>query len=305
MTTQRFEHALTNLPGRKVTVTGTIAMTGLILLCWLGGLAVMGAVNMSLYDATTDLTLGVSRNNELTLAVFVLVLGFGAGLFGVAVVRLGLEKRPLISLFTGAPQFRWSMVLAAFAIVVISSFAVTYLTDSDAAGVFDQRLTDYGLGGFLAVLGLYFVGFSVQSTFEEMFVRGWFTQRFYAHGWSVWVAALASTLIFVALHWSPDIGPTYLVSVLAMGLMFAWSAIRLNGLEFAIGTHVGNNFVVGGLFAGLINGQGYAEQDGAWIGLAIYLVLFVGLVEAFARFPARDGLDRSGLPALPRLSLRA
>jgi uncharacterized protein len=305
MTNARFEHALTNLPGRRVTVVGTIAMTGFILLCWLSGLAVMGAVNMSLYDFTTNLTLEVSRNNELTLAVFLLVLGFGAGLVAVLFVRRGLEKRPLISLVTAASHFRWSTVLAAFAIVVISSFALTYLTDSDASGVFDQRLTDYGLGGFLAVLGLYLVGFSIQSTFEEVFVRGWLTQRFCAHGWSVWVAALASTLIFVALHWSPDIGPTYLASVLAMALMFAWSAIRLNGLEFAIGAHVGNNFVVGGLFAGLINGQGYAEQDGAWIGLAIYLVLFGGLIEAFARFPARDGLARSGLPALPRLSLRA
>ena len=225
-------------------------------------------------------------------------------------VRKLIERRPLTGLVTGQRQFRWTMMLAAFVFVGGLTFASSMVTDADLRASLLDRFTAYGAQVFVFVALAYLAGFAVQGTFEEVFVRGWLTQRLCAHGWSVWVSAVASTLIFVGLHVAPGIGPTYLVLVAAMGLAFAWSAIRLNGLEFAIGAHVANNFVVGGLFAGLISGQGYAEQDGAWLSLVVYLLVFGGVVEVFARvsprfWPDRSDGPRNGPAALPRLSLRA
>jgi hypothetical protein len=310
MTEPRYERLRADTSGPAARVWGTIGLTLLVLVCWLGAVAVATAVLYGILGQITPGQLQVTARNEMLLASLMLGCGFGTGLLVVLLVRKLIERRPLKGLMTGQPRFRWSMMLAAFAFVGSLTLASSLVTDADLRATLGDRFSDYGAPAFGLVILAYLVGFAVQGTFEEVFLRGWLTQRLCAHGWSVWVSAVASTLIFVGLHVAPGIGPTYLALVAAMGLAFAWSAIRLNGLEFAIGAHVANNFVVGGLFAGLISGEGYAEQEGAWISLVLYLLVFGGVVEVFARlsprfWPDRPEGPRRGPAALPRLSLRA
>jgi uncharacterized protein len=310
MTLPRFERLRAETPGPPVTIVGTVGLTLLVLICWLGAVAGGTFIQYWLADLDANSQFELTARNEMLMAGLMLVGGFGTGLLAVLLVRKVLERRPMRGLMTGHPRFRWTMMLAAFALVAGITLTVSLFTEADMRATLNDRLTAYGGIGFALVTLAYLVGFAIQGTFEEVFLRGWMTQRLCAHGWSVWVSALASTAIFVGLHIAPGIGPTYLALVAAMGLAFAWSAIRLNGLEFAIGAHVANNFVVGGLFAGLISGQGYAEQDGAWISLVLYLLVFGGVVEVFARLSPRFWPDRSdgarnGPAGLPRLSLRA
>jgi membrane protease YdiL (CAAX protease family) len=140
----------------------------------------------------------------------------------------------------------------------------------------------FSLQDWLMLALAYGVGAAVQASFEEVFVRGWLLQHIAPmFGHAFW-AILITSLVFCALHYGAPGWFTYALTF-AMGLAFGYSVIRLNGIEAAIGAHVGNNFVsalfVGAMVSG--NPETISVQEGLAYGL--YLVGFLGFVEAWAR----------------------
>lgn len=296
MIEHRFTHVLSNQSERFVgpgPAFATLLLTVLIFGFTLAGIAGFSRLYSHLVQAGA---IGAGMHaREALFVLFTLVLGFGTGFLALIIVRAKVDRAPLRTLFSGAPKFRFGLLAVSFALVVAVAAVAGFWLDADLRNTALERVGSHGPAQFLMLLAIYLFGFSIQSTFEEAFVRGWLIQRLSAHGLAVWLSAGLSTLVFALMHFSGDLQPAYLGLVAVMGLAFAWSAIRLNGLEFSIGAHVGNNFVVGGLFGGLISGSGFEDQDGALISGIVYLVGFGLVVEGFARFwPGRSGLE--GLP---------
>jgi uncharacterized protein len=288
---RRFEQMLRAPSGEQAGWIDTLAMTLVIVVVVFFAIGLFSFALAFAGPQPTDGALVPGMARELALALVVCGAGFGSGLWIVLASRRRREKLPVGTLISAAIPVRWALMLAAFAVMLCFTAGTLWVSDPASREAVLARLGDYGAGLFLVVMAAYLAGFAIQAGFEEIFVRGWLLQRFCAHGLSVWVAALASSLLFVSLHLSPGIGPTYLLLVLVMGLAYAWSAIRLNGLEFAIGAHVANNLAVGGLYGGFASGAGYQEHDNALVAGSLYLLLVVGLVELFARFwPVRAAI---------------
>ncbi|GIU67514.1 CPBP family intramembrane glutamic endopeptidase [Candidatus Phycosocius spiralis] len=219
---------------------------------------------------------------EAALALLVMVGGFAPAYLALIAWRFWGEKRQVLSLFTGQRQFRWGLTLAAGSAMVALSFVSSALVNSDSLDPFSERLVAFSILDWMMLALAYGVGTVVQASFEEVFVRGWLLQHVAPiFGHAFW-AVLITSLVFCALHFGAPGWFTYALTF-AMGLAFGYSVVRLNGLEAAIGAHVGNNFV-SALFGGAMvsgNPETISVQEGLAYGL--YLVGFLGLVEIWAR----------------------
>ncbi len=288
---QQADHFLQVMRGNRSKTWRTIAGGVGIFLVWqiaLGALLIkVPQVNRIYFDKGSFFTV----SDEAIGAFALLVIGFGPPLLALMAWRKFVERAPIKTLFTGAPRFRWPLVIAAAFAVVVLSYAISAAFGQESIGPFEARMARFSLNDWLTLIAVYAAGVFVQSTFEEVLVRGWLLQqlsRFIANGI---VAVLVTSTIFSILHYGHGGWATFVVTFV-MGSAFGYSAWRLNGLEAAIGGHVANNFM-SALLLGTIVGGNPADMDlMQGIAYALYLLGFLGFVEAWARFgpsPARQG----------------
>jgi membrane protease YdiL (CAAX protease family) len=232
-----------------------------------------------------------SASQEARGAFALMVVGFGPAFLALMAWRKFVERAPVKTLFTGAPQFRWALAIAAAFAVVGLSYATSAAFDQESMGPFEARMTQFSASDWLLLAGVYLAGTLVQSTFEEVYIRGWLlqhVQRFIAHGL---ISVFVTAVIFSLLHIGHPGWATYVVTFV-MGLAFGYSAWRLNGLEAAIGGHVANNLMSALLLGTMVGGNPAEMNLAEGLAYALYLLGFLGFVEAWARFgpsPARQG----------------
>jgi membrane protease YdiL (CAAX protease family) len=276
-----------NRSKRWPTIAGGIG----ILLLWQIGCAVLVFTVDPLHRIYFQRSSLITVEDEAIAAFALMVIGFGPPFLALIAWRKFVEQVPIRTLFTGSPQFRWSLAIGAAAAVAVSSFASSALFDQGSLGPFETRMAQFSWQDWLLLTSVYSLGVLVQSTFEEVFVRGWLLQhisRFLAHSF---VAILVTTATFSILHYG-HAGWATMIVTFAIGLVFGYSAWRLNGLEAAIGGHIANNFLSALLLGTLVGGN--PADMGVMEGVAygVYLLGFLGFVEAWARFgpsPARQG----------------
>ena len=106
------------------------------------------------------------------------------------------------------------------------------------------------------------------------------------------VLCLINGVVFSAIHLDPD--PVAFVSRAVSGGIWTWAALRLGGLEFAIGAHLANNLIIA-LFWQPFSQAG-VSQDSAWIDLAPEVLTTVIMLVIVERL-ARRYVDPAELPA--------
>ncbi len=100
----------------------------------------------------------------------------------------------------------------------------------------------------LLLIALLFLPF--QTSFEELFFRGYLMQGSTLLFQSKWGALLFTSLLFGAMHLSnPEIDNfglwVALPQYVFMGLFLGYITLKDNGLELAIGVHAANNIISG------------------------------------------------------------
>ncbi len=285
------DHFLQVMRGNRSKTWRTIAGGVGIFLVWQLSIVILALFYEPLRNMLLIKDPEFSASDEAKGAFALMVGGFAPPFLALMAWRKLVEHEPIKTLFTGAPQFRWTLAIAAALAVVVLSYATSAAFDQESMGPFEARLARFSPNDWLLLAGVYIAGTCVQSTFEEVYIRGWLlqhVQRFIAHGL---VAVLVTAVIFSILHVGHPGWATYVVTFF-MGSAFGYSAWRLNGLEAAIGGHVANNFM-SALLLGTIVGGNPADMDlMQGLAYALYLLGFLGFVEAWARFgpsPARQG----------------
>lgn len=126
-------------------------------------------------------------------------------------------------------------ILGALAPLIARSFgwsgeAPMFLTTVSLS----ERLT-YAVAASIA---LAFPVIAEEAIFRGVLLRilGGLTRR-------VWLIVLLNALLFSAFHTDPD--PVAFVSRMLTGAVWTWSAMRLGGIAFAVGSHLGNNLLFG------------------------------------------------------------
>ncbi|WP_393916213.1 CPBP family intramembrane glutamic endopeptidase [Halostreptopolyspora alba] len=202
----------------------------------------------------------------------------------------------------GRLRWRWMFACAASGVIpLVLSFAVLYvlqwLTGGVSGGITSG--TPGGEQGYALAVGLILLFVPLQSSAEEIALRGFLMQAVGSYGAHAWErggggrlarvlrtplpAIVISGGVFAILH---DYTGWAMVDTAVFGIAMAWLSWYTGGLEAAIGLHVLHNLVVFSLSAAEGTLDGAASGGGSWQGLAattLEVVLYAAFVAWLAR----------------------
>lgn len=185
---------------------------------------------------------GISKN-----LLFTLLLGMFAFTFWVFYMSIKkIQHKNLISVITAFPQIRWNRVLFSFAIwsvVFLMMFVADYVWLSP-----ENYVLNFDVSNFLALLLISIVFLPIQTSFEEIFFRGYLMHGFSLVFKNGLIPLLFTSLLFGLAHINnPETQsfglsimlPYYSLFGMFLGLLALWN----NGLELSIGIHTANNIL--------------------------------------------------------------
>jgi uncharacterized protein len=254
----------------------------IVITLWIGGTGAAIMVFPDLTDAMSGKLIGIPAEREAVIAFGLLHVGFGAGALGLFLAVKFLQGRSAKSAITAAKRFRWGLFFAAGAVAIIVALCISPFTDQRGMEAIQARLAQFSVVDWAFLAVVYGTGVFIQGSWEEVLTRGWLLQQVSLLAKNPWVGVAVSTLVFVAMHIGHPGWATYFTAGL-MGAAFGWSAVRLNGLEAAMGAHVANNFVAGLLSGAFLAGNPAALDLADLAGVAVYVAAFIGFVELWAR----------------------
>lgn len=195
--------------------------------------------------------------------MLVLAASLGAPALGLLLAGAIVYRRPMSSFLWPARPFRPGLLFAGLGVMAVLvlvagligrelGFAVD-MPAFDPAYPLDTRLIYIA-----AAVGLLLIA----AAAEEVVCRGLLLQITAGFTRRAWLLCLLNGLVFSALHLDPD--PVAFVARALSGAVWAWAALRLGGLEFAIGAHWANNLMIalfGEPFSAAAQvGQGYSPE---------------------------------------------
>ncbi len=238
------------------------------------------------------------------LSFALLLFIFSGILFGVIVATKSIHKRPVLSVFTGAPSFRWSHAFRSagiwFALMAVLEIVSFLYAPQDYTYQFQP-------GPFLVVLLICLLVLPLQTTAEEVIMRGYLMQQIGLIARTPWIPVLVTSLLFGFMHGAnPEIEQygmaKSMTMYIAMGLFFGIVTVMDDGLEMPIGMHYINN-----LFAFIIVGYKGSVMEGlpsifvkesenlTWAAVVTNLIIMVVVLLILKRYfhwPAFNQLFR-------------
>jgi len=233
-----------------------------------------------------------------------LVLLYGAVAASLPVVLITvrlIERRPVGTLWSvrGRPRWSWLGVCLCVAVPAVLAMATAMMiigmvTGNGGPAAPVEWVRWDGIGEYLAGLALMLSIVAVQTAAEEVIFRGVLLQaagRFFR---SMWPPVLIQAVVFAAVH---GVGNWWgSLTMLCVGVVLGWLAVRTGGLEAGIALHlVVNVLPIPILFAATgENGSiaaGTAADATAWIaavqpvGAAIYAAAVVYIAARMFRLP--------------------
>lgn len=158
------------------------------------------------------------------------------------------HRLPFKRLLTYAETFAWRRLFAAlFAVIIGYSLisGVEYVLDPSE---YDNVTLHTDWNGFFILLAVTLVFLPIQSASEEILCRGYLNQGLSLITRNPWVAFVITSAFFALLHLAnPEaegqIWP-YMIDTFIFGMAMCWLSYEDQGLESAIGMHIGNNLFV-------------------------------------------------------------
>jgi len=197
---------------------------------------------------------------------------FACALLGLLVGTRWLHGRPVRSLVTSAPPFRYGHLLLGLVLSAGLVGVTAYVMDPAAIKPLNEVPMATLAIGFLGML----IGFSIQAPMEEILFRGYILQVAWRGFRSVWAAAGISALLFSLAHLGYNLESALFSLTSAIGLTVI--VLLLGGLEFSMGAHIGNNLIIAFLFQDLSRANEDATAGIAWDELGANAGVMLALV---------------------------
>lgn len=186
---------------------------------------------------------GRGRLLDESRLLLVLAVSLGAPALGILLAAAIAFGRPVASFLWPGRRFSLAHLAAGFvvmaALVTVAGAVGRSFGMEVRLPVFDPAYPagDRALYALAAISLLL-----VAATAEEVVCRGVLLQVTGAFARQAWVLCVINGLVFSALHLDPD--PVAFAGRALSGVVWAWAALRLGGLEFAIGAHWANNLLI-------------------------------------------------------------
>ena len=176
------------------------------------------------------------------LAFNLLPFAFLLGLLFLLVKKL--HQRSILSLTTSRKKVDWSRVFFSFSLIVIItlvSFGISYYNDPSEV-VLQLDPVKFGI---LVVISLLL--FPFQIGLEEYLFRGYMMQHLGVLLKNRWMPLFITSILFGVFHSAnPEVGEMgYMIMIfyIGTGLLLGIMTLMDDGLELALGFHLGNNLL--------------------------------------------------------------
>jgi uncharacterized protein len=188
----------------------------------------------------------ISPVTGLALMIVPFVLGF----IVLLLLMKPVHERPIISVITGHPAFRWTKFFWGagvwFVLLAIYAFLATITGIQKIELQFDPAT-------FFALTVVSVLLLPLQAGFEEVLFRGYLMQGFAKIFKLRWIPLLLTSLIFGGIHFSnPEVkefgAVTMMPQYIWFGIFFGICTLMDEGLELAWGVHAINNIFLSVLF---------------------------------------------------------
>lgn len=177
-------------------------------------------------------------NLLLNLGPFVILLGI------LILMVVFVHQRSFLSLTTARPKIDFSRIFfSAFLIIglTVALFAVSYYLAPD------EIVWNFNPGKFLLLFVVSLVLFPFQIGYEEYLFRGYLMQQIGILFKNRWFPLILTSILFGILHSAnPEVAEMgYVTMVFYIGFGFLMGVMTLmdDGLELALGFHLGNNLM--------------------------------------------------------------
>jgi membrane protease YdiL (CAAX protease family) len=176
-----------------------------------------------------------------------------------------LHNRPILTLFTTRPEIDFKRILFAFGTWSAFLFFSLFLSKQTGA----ELKWNFSPNTFLMLVGISFFIIPLQTTFEELFFRGYLIQSFGRRFKAPLFPMLMSGVIFGLMHYSnPEVkvlGSAILGYYILIGIFTSLMAVMDEGIELGIGFHAANN-----IFGCLIvtNHWQVFQTDALWMDMS-------------------------------------
>lgn len=209
---------------------------------------------------------------------------------GLMIAGAIFYKFMLASVFTQALRFRWKIFFCGFVLIAVFQGTSVALTVGLGAPTSPSvTFIDWGLATLFCLLVLVFYIPGVIG--EEIIFRGWLLYKIHAPVRFMVTYIVISAAIFSMAHIEWNAFSIFVRFI--SGLAYAWSFIRLGGIEFAFGGHLAKNSMI----VWMLGPPGEHRWTGTDYELnAVATILsalaFVGVVELIARRSVKDENSR-------------
>ncbi|MBJ6369177.1 type II CAAX endopeptidase family protein [Snuella sedimenti] len=191
-------------------------------------------------DKAYDLMKSIPSN--LSLIVNLLPFVFLLGLLFVFVKYI--HQRSILSLTTARSKVDWGRILFSFSLIVVITlilFGVSYVSDSSQIALQFQPVK------FAILLIISLLLFPFQIGLEEYLFRGYFMQHIGDLVKNKWFPLIVTSVFFGIAHSAnpevAEIGFITMVFYIGTGLLLGIMTLMDDGLELALGFHLGNNLL--------------------------------------------------------------
>ncbi|MEL6720667.1 MAG: type II CAAX endopeptidase family protein [Bacteroidota bacterium] len=219
----------------------------LIIVIFAGGMQDgMGTVDLQEVLQSGDYSqLGMSSNTFL----FLMLLQFVAIFLVLWLAVRSIHKKKFLDITTARPKLDWSRIWFAFGVwtVLLASVEiVSYFLDPG------NYVWQFDLKAFLPLLAIALLILPIQTSAEELVMRGYLMQGISLISKYRWIPLLVTSLAFGLLHGSnPEVAKygfwVTMPGYIGIGVALAIMTLMDDGLELALGVHAANN-IFGALF---------------------------------------------------------
>ncbi len=184
---------------------------------------------------------GISNN----LGLFLMLLSFVACFFGFWLLIKPIHKRTMLQTINGGRKIRWNHIAMGALIWGIISITMTWIDYTQNP---ENYVLQFDAIKFGALLLIVLTILLIQTSFEEVFFRGYLSQGIAQKSRNRWVVLIVVSVVFGLLHSAnPEVKeygfllamPQYIIMGLILGIM----SIVDDGIETAMGMHFANNSI--------------------------------------------------------------
>lgn len=179
---------------------------------------------------------------ESNLNLFLMLLSFAVGLFGLFIVVKYLHNQSITSLTTSRSKIDWKRFWFAFlfwGFISVIMIMIDYLSSTE------NYVFNFELKPFLILVAIAAVLVPFQTSFEEYLFRGYLMQGIGVICKNKWAPLIVTSVLFGMLHIAnPEIdklGYILLVHYVGTGFFLGIITLMDEGLELALGFHAANN----------------------------------------------------------------